>query len=39
MVAVREQPLQRERERERKENLQENVESTAPGKEGNVICR
>jgi hypothetical protein len=35
MVAVREQPLEREREREN--DLQEDVESIAPGKGGKVI--
>jgi hypothetical protein len=40
LVAIREQPLQREREREReKNNLQEDVESTTPAKEGKVIHR
>jgi hypothetical protein len=35
VVAIREHPQQREREREREEeiNMQEDVESTAPGKE------
>jgi hypothetical protein len=33
VVAVKEQPPQRKK----KKNLQENVESTAPGKEGKVI--
>jgi hypothetical protein len=36
VVAVREQPPHRER---KKNNLQEDVESTAPGKEGNAIHR
>jgi hypothetical protein len=36
VVAVREQPPQRERER-KKNNLQEDVESTAPRKKGKVI--
>jgi hypothetical protein len=35
VVVVREQPLQREGER--KNNLQEDAENTAPGKEGKVI--
>jgi hypothetical protein len=40
VVAVKEQPPQREREREREKNsLQEDVESTASGKEGKVIHR
>jgi hypothetical protein len=41
VVVVREQPLQRERggEREEKHNLQEDVESTACGKERKVIHR
>jgi hypothetical protein len=36
VVAVREQPLQRERI---KNDLQEDAESTDPGKEGKVIHR
>jgi hypothetical protein len=41
VVAVREQPQQRERERERQKKniLQEDAESTTPGKEGKVIHR
>jgi hypothetical protein len=47
VVAVRERPLQRERERKRdrekerkrKNNLQEDIERTAPGEEGKMIHR
>jgi hypothetical protein len=37
VVAVREQPPQREREK--KNNLQEGIESTAPGKEEQAVHR